>query len=129
MKDNRSYVRNLSIFEHAKELERLIRTALPFHSHVFEFRLKLKFFEFRLSFCSCFSCVYNCNGHCFICGSNTVNSRNLEPSFVSLEVIFYIILPSITRTPDISKLYQFPLKVRVIGSRLYTNFLYFTSSL
>ena len=47
------------------------------------------------------------------------NSNQFSP--VSLQVIFYIIFPSITRTPDNSKLIQFPLKVRVIGSRLYVE--------
>ena len=41
-----------------------------------------------------------------------------EAIFISLQSIFYIILPSITRTPDNSN-FLFPLKVRIIGSRLY----------
>ena len=40
-----------------------------------------------------------------------------EAIFISLQSIFYIILPSITR-PDNSN-FLFPLKVRIIGSRLY----------
>ena len=51
--------------------------------------------------------------------SLTRTSRQLEPIFVSLQVIFYTILPSTTRIPDNSKLFQFSLKVRVIGIRLY----------
>ena len=41
-----------------------------------------------------------------------------ETIFISLQRVFYIILPSITRTPDNSN-FLFPLKVRIIGSRLY----------
>ena len=41
-----------------------------------------------------------------------------EAIFISLQSIFYRILPSITRTPDNSN-FLFPLKVRIIGSRLY----------
>ena len=41
-----------------------------------------------------------------------------EAIFISLQSIFYIILPSITRTPDNSN-FLFPWKVRIIGSRLY----------
>ena len=41
-----------------------------------------------------------------------------EAIFISLQSIFYTILPSITRTPDNSN-FLFPLKVRIIGSRLY----------
>ena len=37
---------------------------------------------------------------------------------IFFQVIFYKILPSITRTPGNSNLFQFPLKVWVIGSRL-----------
>ena len=39
-------------------------------------------------------------------------------NFISLKIVFYIILPSITRTPDNSNFFLFPLKVRIIGSRL-----------
>ena len=45
-------------------------------------------------------------------------SRLLEAIFLSPLVIFCIILLSITRTPDNSNLFQFPLKVRAIGSQL-----------
>ena len=41
-----------------------------------------------------------------------------EAIFISLQSIFYIILPSITRTPDNSN-FLFPSKVRIIGSGLY----------
>ena len=40
--------------------------------------------------------------------------------FISRQIIFYIILPSTTRTPDNSNFFLFPLKVRIIGSRLYS---------
>ena len=43
-------------------------------------------------------------------------SRLLEASFISLQIIFYIILPSITRIPDNSNFFLLPLKVRIIGS-------------
>ena len=45
--------------------------------------------------------------------TRTLYSSNL------LQIVFYIILPSITRTPDNSNFFLFPLKVRIIGSRLY----------
>ena len=54
-------------------------------------------------------------------GNSTLYNSNLpltEAIFISLQSIFYIILPSITRTPDNSN-FLFPLKVRIIGSRLY----------
>ena len=54
-------------------------------------------------------------------GNSALYNSNLpltEAIFISLQSIFYIILPSITRTPDNSK-FLFPLKVRIIGSRLY----------
>ena len=45
--------------------------------------------------------------------------KNLtEAIFISLHIVFYIMLPSITRTPDNSNCFLFPLKVRVIGIRL-----------
>ena len=34
-------------------------------------------------------------------------------------IIFYIILPLITRTPNNLNFFLFPLKVQIIGSRLY----------
>ena len=37
---------------------------------------------------------------------------------------FPYILPSTTRTPDNSNFFPFPLKVRIIGSRLYIFFVY-----
>ena len=42
-----------------------------------------------------------------------------RPNFISLQAIFYIILPLIIQTSDNSNLFLFPLKVQVIGSRLY----------
>ena len=42
-----------------------------------------------------------------------------ERFFISLQNIFYIILPLITRTPDNSNVFLFPSKVRIIGIRLY----------
>ena len=45
-------------------------------------------------------------------------SRLLEAIFISLQIIFYIILPLITWTPDNSKFFLLPWKVRIIGSRL-----------
>ena len=59
-------------------------------------------------------------------GNSTLYNSNLpltEAIFISLQSIFYIILPSITRTPDNSK-FCFPSKVRIIGSRLYLIYLY-----
>ena len=46
----------------------------------------------------------------------TVSPRS---NFISLQIIFHIILPSITGTPANSNFFLFPLKVRIIGSRLF----------
>ena len=50
--------------------------------------------------------------------SNPGNS-NLPLTRSNLHFAFYIILSSITRTPGSSNCFLFPLKVRIIGSRLY----------
>ena len=44
-------------------------------------------------------------------------SRQLEGIFISLQIVLYIVLPSIARTIDISKsaFFLFPLKVRIMG--------------
>ena len=49
----------------------------------------------------------------------TRTSRYLQVIYISLQILFYIILPSITRTPDNSNFFLYPLKIRIIGSRLY----------
>ena len=65
-----------------------------------------------------------------MCTLTTVEYRYLEPSitqtasslkaiYISLHIVLYIILPSITQTPGNSNYFLFPLKVRIIGSRLY----------
>ena len=57
--------------------------------------------------------------------TRTLFNSNLpltRSNFHSLQNIFrtiYTILPSITQTPDISNFFLFPLKVWIIGSRLY----------
>ena len=56
--------------------------------------------------------------------TRTLSNSNLPLTrsiFISLRIVFYIILPSITRTPDNSNCFLFPLKVRIIGSRLYNR--------
>ena len=65
-----------------------------------------------------------------MCTLTTVEYRYLEPSitqtasslkaiYISLHIVLYIILPSITQTPGNSNYFLFPLKVPIIGSRLY----------
>ena len=39
----------------------------------------------------------------------------------AVKTVFYVTLGYFLRTPDNSNLFRFPLKVRVIGSRLYVN--------
>ena len=54
--------------------------------------------------------------------TRTLYNSNLpltQSNYISLQIVFYIILPSITRTPDNSNFFLFPLKVRIIGSQLY----------
>ena len=54
--------------------------------------------------------------------SNPLYNSNLpltRSNFHFLQNIFYTTLPTITRTPDNSNFFLFPLKVRIIGSRLY----------
>ena len=48
----------------------------------------------------------------------TVSPRS---NFISLQIIFHIILPSITGTPDDSNFFLFPLKVQITGSQLYSS--------
>ena len=45
----------------------------------------------------------------------TRTSRQLEAIYIYLQIVFCIILPSITRTPNNSNFFLFPLKVRIIG--------------
>ena len=59
-------------------------------------------------------------GH-FLRQLHHVQSTPDNSIFLSFQVISYIILPSITPTPDNSNLFQFPLEVRVFGSRLYCS--------
>ena len=81
-------------------------TWMPTHSNcfLFPFRLEVTRVYSRLPVTRT---LYN---------SNLPLTRSI---FISLQIVFYMILPSITRTPDNSNCFLFPLKVRVIGIRLY----------
>ena len=61
------------------------------------------------------------NSNFFLFPSLTVR---IIGSYLYLQIVFYIILPSITRTPDNSNFCLFPLKVRIIGSQLYLQILF-----
>ena len=51
----------------------------------------------------------------------TQTSCPLKAILISFQIDFYIILPSITQTHDNLNFFLFPLRVRIIGNRLYTQ--------